>query len=207
MDSRELQLVEIVNLNDDLFLPWLDLFETAFPAPERVLVSSQLQLLRAKMAGATTDHHLLAALDGERALVGMLQYQVLPKIPAAFLWYFAIKPNERSKGLGSQMYQAMLKRLGPASPRAIIFEVEIPDDAPSDEQRRLAERRITFYRRLGARLLGGVHYIQQVGWHQPPIPMHVMLQPLLAMDPHDAYQLAKEVFEDSITQIGTPTLD
>ena len=38
--DEPLRIIEINSLNDDLLPAWLDLYETAFPANERVLVST-----------------------------------------------------------------------------------------------------------------------------------------------------------------------
>jgi hypothetical protein len=43
-----------------------------------------------------------------------------------------------------------------------VFEVEIPEQAESQEGRRLAESPIAFYQRQGAQLLGDVQYMQSV---------------------------------------------
>lgn len=40
----------------------------------------------------------------------------------------------------------------------MVMEVEVPELATTPDERRLAERRITFCRRLGVRLLRGVDY-------------------------------------------------
>jgi len=207
MDPKKLRYVELVNMDDDLLLPWLDLYETVFPPSERLLVSNQLQFLKRRAAGDGKDNHMVAALDAQGCLTGLLQYSIGPEASVAFLWYFAVQPTERGKGLGAEMYGELWNRLDAAACRALVFEVEIPEETESDEQRRLAERRITFYRRLGARLLRGVSHMQYVGWHQAPIPMHVMVhsrEPLVAQV---AYDIAKAVLEDSISQVAHLSLE
>ena len=207
MESNMLRFVEINDINDEFLLPWLDLYETAFLPTERILVSGHLMLLRRKAAGEVRHHHMLAALNAHRAVIGLLQYEILAETDAAFLWYMALQAKERNKGLGTRMYSELWDRLDVEACRDLVFEVEIPELAESYEDRRLAERRITFYRRQGAQLLGGVQYIQSVGWHQPPIPMHVMVHRRDRKSPQDAYNLAKAVFGDSITQVGRLSLE
>ena len=207
MESDTLRFVEITDINDDLLLPWLDLYETAFPPPERILISAHLRILKGKAAGEARHDHMLAALDAPGSLIGLLQYEILPEADAGFLWYLAVQAKERNRGLGTRMYRELWDRLDAETCSALVFEVEIPEHVESQEDRHLAERRIAFYRRQGAKLLGGVRYIQSVGWHQPSVPMHVMVHPRERIDPQAAYDLAKAIFEDSITQVGRLSLD
>ena len=67
------QLTEITTLDADLWLPWLDLYETAFLPAERMLVSFYLRLLREKQERLQPDHHLLA-VQCEESFVGLAHY-------------------------------------------------------------------------------------------------------------------------------------
>lgn len=205
--AEDLSIVEIADLNDDLLLPWLDLYETAFPPSEKILISSYLKLLRDKAAGRAQDHHLLAGLDPAGTLAAIAYYQVLREPPVAILWYLAVKPEARGAGIGSRLYREILRRLEPGDTQALLLEVEIPENGMTEEDRRNAQRRIAFYRRLGARLLRGVRYLQYVGWHQVPVPMHVMLHLLRPLSDATAYQLAKAVAGEWLTPVGTPHLE
>jgi len=199
-----MQVVEIYDLHDELLLPWLDLYETAFPPNERVLVSFILKVLKDKPLGQAQQYHLLAALDA-KTLIGMAMVELFPACHAALLWCLAITPNERSRGWGGKLYQEILRQLSRTN-AAMLFEVEMPEEAQSDQERQLAQRRIEFYRRQGARVLRGVHYMQYVGQHQPPLPMHVMVHPLQPMNPQAAFELAQTVFEEAIMQVGALAL-
>ncbi len=204
-----LHITEINDLYDDLLLPWLDLYETAFPPIERMLVSFYLRLLRAKGEGPWSDHHLLA-VQREGVFVGLAHYVMISAHNIGWLWMFAVTPEARNQGVGAAMYDKLLHRL-PAETVALLIEVERPDLAHTEAERQLAERRIAFYHRQGARLLEGVHYIQSVGPHQPSLPMHVMLHPLQPLDAETAFCLACAAFgsgagDESITQIGPVSL-
>lgn len=196
----DLHITEIADLNDDMLLPWLDLYETAFPPAERVLVSFYLRLLRDKQAGLQPNHHLLA-VQRARVFVGLAHYAVMAEHKLAWLWMFAVMPEARNHGVGAAIYGEIVRRL-PAGTIAMLIEVERPDLAHTKAERELAERRIAFYRRQGARLLEGVHYVQSVGPHQPPLPMHVMLHPLAPLDAEMAFRCAQAAFGDAITQTG-----
>jgi GNAT superfamily N-acetyltransferase len=195
MPSVPLQLVEITTLQDGLLPAWLDLYETAFPPTERVFVSRLLGMLG--RAGA----HMLAAIDENHLLVGMAFYTEVPEARAAFLWYFAMIPEARGHGLGMQFYHAILNRLD-ADDRMLVFDVEIPELAKTSEENRLAQRRIGFYRRLGARVLGGIEYTQQVEAHHPRLTMYLMVHPLRPLTAQEACDSARIFLDDTITPLG-----
>jgi GNAT superfamily N-acetyltransferase len=202
--DMDLHITEITDPDNALLLPWLDLYETAFPPPERMLVSFYLRLLREKRDGLHQHHHLLAA-QREGVFVGLAHYVEAAEHHLAWLWMFAVSPETRNQGIGATIYADVVRRL-PAGTIAVLIEVERPDLAHTEAERRFAERRIAFYRRQGAQLLGGVHYVQSVGPHQPPLPMCVMIHPLLPLDADAAFGLACAVLGDAITQTGALSL-
>jgi GNAT superfamily N-acetyltransferase len=198
---------EITHIEDDLLLPWLDLYETAFPPNEKILVSNHLETLKIKARGEAQDDIFLAALDSQGKLLGMARFQILPEVHAAILWYLAVTPRERSQGLGSKIYQEIIRRIGLVNVHALVMEVEIPELCHSEETRQFADRRIRFYHRHGARQLTGIHCLQHVGWHQPPTPMHILIHPLQRLEPQAAFDLAKCIFGDHLTQVGELSLE
>lgn len=204
----DLQFHEIVSLNDELYDPWLDLYQTAFPLNEQMRVSDHNRVLRSKAKGKAKEEHLLAALDREGKLVAMARYDDLPECRAAALWYMAVVPGLRSKGIGSRLYQHILQQLGAAQPaaEALLLEVETPELTHTPKERELAVKRIAFYQRNGAKLLRGIDYTQSVGW-QPPVRMSIMVHPLHAMAADEAFRLAECLFEDSLQQAGPLALE
>lgn len=207
MTAPNFSLHALTSLQDALLLPWLDLYETAFPPHEKMLVSEHLKILRQKEAGLEGQHHLLAVLDQHAHFAGLLRYQVLPEVGAAYLWYLAIEPRLRNSGLGSRVYQALIQRLVDAHLKMLVFEVEIPELQQHEAGQGTARRRIGFYQRQGARLVHGVDYLQYVGSHQPPTPMHLMVHPLVPLSPGDAFELAKFIFKDALRQVGDLRLE
>jgi GNAT superfamily N-acetyltransferase len=140
-----------------------------------VLVSTLLGVLKRRWL-ARMYQHLLSALDEEDRPVGMAMYSAPPEAPAANLWYLAVEPRARNNGIGVTIYREILRRIAAPVRQVLVYEVEIPDG-----QDTYAQHRIHFYQRQGAHQLKGIHYMQYVGWHQPPMPMHLMvhlLQPL-----------------------------
>jgi len=199
MMLSELKFVEITDINDDLLLPWLRLWETAFPPVERILVSDLLKVLKDKARGLSVYDHLIAALDESGKFVGLIQYEIWPEISLALFWYLAVDPDIRGRGLGAKCYAEVKRRAKEAGAKALLFEVELPEESDDPE---LARRRIEFYRRQGALLLSGIRYLQFIGTHQPVVPMHIMLHPFEPMTPRQAFGLARKVFGDYVTQTG-----
>jgi GNAT superfamily N-acetyltransferase len=203
---KSLTYQTICSLNDELLVDWLILYETAFPPEERLLVSTFVRTLQRKEQGERLSTEMLAAVDPERSLVGLAFYESHPKTSTIALWYLATHVAQRRQGFGSQIYQEIICRGRVLEYHAMVFEVEIPEYALSPEQKELAERRIRFYRRNGAKLLTGIHYTQSVGPHQPVTPMHLMFHPLKNINSHEAYQIAKQLFGDAVTQSGNLAL-
>jgi len=196
---------------DDPFLPaWLDLYETAFIPGERMLISTYLRLLKNRDDPESLRHHILAVVEpcseSVETLAGIVHYRTSEELRLATLWYLAIQPGLRGQGLGAQVYQAILERLDPNDFDLLLFEVEIPEIQPDGEHRRIAQRRIGFYQRQGAQLLGGIDYLQVVGPHQPGIPMHLMAHLLTDLSPQAVFERAKAVFGDCLSQTGELSL-
>ncbi|MEZ0395895.1 MAG: GNAT family N-acetyltransferase [Anaerolineales bacterium] len=186
---------------DPLLPAWLDLYETAFPYEERVLISTFWRVLEKTETGAPPDVVLSALVDSQGNLSGMAAYQMLPSLAAGFLWYLAIAPGGRGHGLGSAYYHFILEDVF-RSADLLLFEVEIPAHCEEAERRRNAERRIVFYQRNGAALLTGIHYMQSVGSHVPPTPMHLMVHARRPTTAEEAFKIAKTLFGDSLSQTG-----
>ena len=200
--TDELTFHEIANLQDDLLLPWLDLFETAFPANEKVLVSHFLALLKMKGKQQETTETMLAGVHPAGKLLGLACYQLIPAVGVAVLWYLAVDPEARDRGLGGQLYDHVTGLIDKTLYQALLLEVEIPELFKNDEERKRAARRINFYRRHGAYMLEGVDYLQFIGWHHPPTPMHLMVHPLRVLDASACFRLAKAYSGDALKQSG-----
>jgi len=204
----DLEFTELTSLDDERYDDYLDLYQTSFPLNEQMLVSSLNGLLRSIASGADEWSRMVVGIAPDSRVIAMAHYEIMPDEGAAALWYLAVLKSLRSGGIGSRLYREIVGRVTgvPDPPAALVFEVERPDHAHTPEDRGLAERRIEFYRRNGALLLGGVDYVQSVGW-QPEVPMHVMVHPLQSMTPEHALQLARTVLGDSVQPTHGPTLD
>lgn len=201
----ELTYHEIRSLQDPHYDDWLDLYQASFPLTEQVQISSLNRMLRAGPDIPSSSHFLVALeVTGETAALAL--YDDDAGGGSAALWYIAVTPDRRSRGLGTEVYREIRRRIA-AHPglRAIFLEVEDPETCTSAEERHLAERRIEFYRRHGALRLGGVAYIQSVGW-QPPLPMLLMVDLPAEMPPDEVRTMAQAVFGEAVQPQGKAEL-
>jgi len=89
----------------------------------------------------------------------MLAYAVCAPLSAhgwVLVAYFAVLPEHRSRGVGTQMLeqlQAMYARRA-----GLLVEVERPRDAPDEAERALRNRRVAFYVQRGFTLLPDMGY-------------------------------------------------
>jgi len=203
--SLELSFHQIESIQDEGYDDWLNLYQQSFPLNEQVLVSSLNKLLRAVEEESATT--FLLVRDDSGAAVGMALYECSAKCGCAALWYLAVRSDIRSKGLGGIIYREIISRIRSASSEitALAYEVELPEEAEDDAVRALAIRRIEFNRRNGAKLVGGIHYVQSVGW-QPPIRMHLMIHPFEEIGPETALEKLRCEFGEDVRKIGEITL-
>ena len=199
-----LKFVDITDCNDDLLIPWLDLYETSFPPEERVLVSSFLQLLKERAKGDYPDSYMQAVLDDDVRMVAAIRFDVVREFGATYFWYMAVDPSVRNRGIGSACFDEVVRRATEAGTRAMVLEVEMPDHSPDQE---MSARRIGFYRRHGAAMLTGIEYMQSVGPHQPAIPMHIMILPIEPVTPQEAFDMVHSLFGNAIKQVGELRLE
>ncbi|CAL1516501.1 GNAT family N-acetyltransferase [Chitinophaga sp. MM2321] len=129
------------------------LYEDAFPYEERRDWENLLALIA---SGKLSLLHI----SRDHAFAGFLCYWTLPDF--TFIEYFAIHPDARGGGIGSQIMQQLGTKFG-----NIVLEVE----PPLTEQ---AIRRIAFYERLGYQVFSQAY--QQPPYHDnyPPLELRLM---------------------------------
>ena len=205
--SNELRFIEIDRVDHELLPDWLNIYECSFPPEEKVLVSCFFGLLQKKYAGDMADSHMLAAVDDEAGVVGILRFDIDRDSRIAYLWYLAAREDLRGRGLGSKCFDEVVDRAKEAGIRALVWEVEMPEQQFELGHREFAERRISFYKRHGGKLLRGIQYIHTVGPHQPRILMNIMVCPIEPISPQDAFNVARILFGEYVMQIGELTLE
>jgi ribosomal protein S18 acetylase RimI-like enzyme len=188
--NERLWLREIVSEHDPMLGPCMNLYTSAFPPDERIPADSFAQALQRRAHGEETlprrHRRLAVALLGDRfagfcSFAGMIDQQASALEQYGALFYMAVDPNLRARGIGGFMFGCVQSMLATdaqwcgAKAMGLILEVERPDTAADAKVRDLRERRIKFYERLGCRLLKRIDYLQPaVDADHAPLRLHLM---------------------------------
>jgi len=129
---------------------WRRLYEAAFPAGER---ESEEKLRRLMDEGKMIVHETLTE-QGD--LLGFTMVSLASNF--SFLAYMATDPARRSGGIGTKHLKRLVELLKEQFPNHIGLFLEIEATDPdtvviSDEERPIRKRRLTFYQRIGARVV------------------------------------------------------
>lgn len=205
MVPQNLCIRRITDIQEDDFWNFLNLIVKAFPKNEQMLPGFFRNVLVKSEADGeeTCDMRILALHQGEDPegpFLGIGMYQLLREEKILYLWYLAIEPEFQNQGLGTWMYREILQRALAEIPdlRGVTFELERPDQAQDDTGRIEAERRITFYRRLGVQIASNIEYLQSVGSWQPVTLMYLCLQPLQQLSDSTVLKLLRYVYGDDM---------
>ena len=124
-----------------------EIYEASFPKSQRVpfdaLLASDGDANRVQLVGLQ-----------EGAVLVVLTMSWLESTDWWFLEYLAVAPETRSQGIGTRAWNEAIKRAGGSDAARIVFEVDPPEEADiGSSERAIRQRRVDFYRRLGAELL------------------------------------------------------
>ena len=107
--------------------------------------------------------------DGEKLAYAFIDSVAESRYVMIFL--YAVMAGGRGRGTGTRFMQALFEEYG--SMDGIILEVEKPEEASSEAERSIRERRISFYQRLGYQMVREIDYCIY------GVPMYIMVKPLL----------------------------
>ncbi|HJJ31676.1 MAG TPA: GNAT family N-acetyltransferase [Methanocorpusculum sp.] len=127
-----------VNVTDSSkeYEDFISLYHTAFP-PDELIPEDYL------FASLHMDGAAVAAYYADDLFVGFTYVIDAPHF--LFLYFFAVNPELRSQGFGSEIIREHLMKRYPGKP--IVLNVEVPDETAENNALRL--RRIAFYQRAG----------------------------------------------------------
>ena len=94
------------------------------------------------------------------------------------LFIYAVEPERRGQGVGSGFLRALIKERSEMD--GMYAEVEMPELAKNEEERRICEKRIAFYENLGFCRVKGLSY-RIYG-----VPMHLFYCPMGCEEMPDA---------------------
>ncbi|MBY0148931.1 GNAT family N-acetyltransferase [Neobacillus niacini] len=143
-----------------------------------------------KLLMSKKNYKLLLAKDPIiDEIVGYAFIYEFNQLQAIWLDYMAIDNRFRSSGYGAQLFKELTKWAG-----GIFIEVEIPEENEGGTRENQL-RRITFYERLGAKVLP-IPY--QLPTNEGGLPMY-----LYFWQSHDIERPSKEQIQEAITEVFT----
>jgi GNAT superfamily N-acetyltransferase len=151
------------------------LYDSAFPSTQREPRSVILETLR------RGDGVVIRARQNNHT-VGLAAAHMLRQPPVLFMVYLAVAPALRSRHIGAALFEKLWeegrRRYSDEGLKAegVVWEVDIPERAPSEEGFQQSRRRIIFFERLGGRLLPAAYFQPPVDGINP-VPMHLMFRP------------------------------
>jgi ribosomal protein S18 acetylase RimI-like enzyme len=195
---------EIASTSDPDWEAWKAIYADSFPEAERMSEDYFLRVFTQKAQGGDRNKHALSMRTGtEGRVLGMAYYEIVDSVATAYLWYLAIRYDYRGQGLGSRAYSELCRRMTEDRLDLLLFEVEIPEPTlEGPAVARVAEKRIAWYRGMGARVVEGVEYFQSVDTGAPPTQMYLMAHPFKPMGAEEVYERAKVIFEEALQQTG-----
>lgn len=163
--------VEVLASDDGLW----QLYDSAFPSTEREPRRVILDTLR------RGDGVAVRARQGAHT-VGLALAHMLRHPPALFIVYLAVVPELRSRHIGAALFEELwtagsrsyAARGTPAE--GMVWEVDVPERATTEQGLQQGRRRIAFFTRLGGELLPG-NYVQPPVDGTVSVPMHLMFRP------------------------------
>ncbi len=174
---------EIKDTNHKDFEEAMMIYEASFPSNER----QSKDTIKKRIEG-----NLYQMFIGrlKNKLVFMALLYPLKNTDFVLLDYMVTDENFRSKGIGAKFIKNILKKI---TPNYLILEVENPKYGANKEQR---ERRVKFYKRVGAKEMKNVRYIL------PPLSGNIPTEMVLMVLPnYDEGKIDGQLVKKLVTQI------
>jgi GNAT superfamily N-acetyltransferase len=165
----------ILSQADPAWPSFLQLLESSFPPEE---LESPAEVARQMETGH--GHQCLAWEDGDGALRGVVRAMALPVSRIGWIVHIALDPSARGRGQGALLLHKAKEwlRLHCEGLRGIVLEVERVEDARSEEERALREKRVAFFRAQGVTLLTHGYVQPPAREGHPPVPLSLYWLPV-----------------------------
>lgn len=161
---REYRLV--MEINSEEFDRIMVIYRSIFPENER--------LPEAKLAEKIANQEFQLLVSYEELKVSFMAILCpLKETKFTLLGYVAVAENLRGKGIGEDFLKYLEKDLKQKE-EFLLLEVENP---VLGDNREIKQRRLNFYRRLGAKILDNVRFLLPNLWNQTPPEMVLMIYP------------------------------
>lgn len=162
-----LQIKEINDVKNPDFKEAIKIYIDSFPANERQAPS----VIEKRVADKVS--RLLVGKWKDKVTCMALLYEFKNNKDFILLEYLGTDANYRSNGFGSKMMEYISKIVEKLQ-KTLIIEVENPNFGEKREEK---ERRIRFYKKVGAKLLKGARYVVPPLDGSEPIEMNLMILP------------------------------
>ncbi len=143
---------------------WWSIYHSSFPIAEQEPAAAILNCLN-KKAGMS-----LRVRDEESGdTIGIAHGQFLNALPSFMLIYIAIDKPYRGQQIGNKLLRYIEEKINAHYSHqthfGVVFEVDRPENFSIAQHQLLAERRISFYQKLG-------YEVEKIDYHQPPLSLH-----------------------------------
>ena len=146
--KMSIRFIQITDLNNQKTEQAFVIYRKSFPANER----QKEEVVRQRLNSGTED--MFAGLKDDAVIAMGLVFN-LSNSGFVLLDYFAVSEHERGSGTGTLFMQFLIQCYNQSN-KQMIMEVEDPQDGKNLEER---QRRVNFYRGLGAKCLQDVRYV------------------------------------------------
>jgi GNAT superfamily N-acetyltransferase len=166
---------EVKNFDSSQFECSIKIYESSFPPYETRPTEKVVEMLE-----NGCNYHLFVSLDN-RKVIGISLMYTMSDLGIGLLDYIAVTSEKQRKGIGTQLFNYTLKKFKSYVHNGIGLLMEIQKENGRDRQESVArKKRICFYMRLGAKILGGVNYLLPPLQHGVEAEeMYLMLRPLV----------------------------
>ena len=168
------------------------LFEKAFPD-----LAEDRDYIPRKLVDQTARGYpciLLAAHGEGESILGFALADFFEAIGYAYLDFIVTGAEQRGRGLGGALYEALREDLIDRGAMGLFLEVptDDPEQVPNPAHLKANKSRLKFYERYGARPIVNTLYDQQIRPGKPAEP-RLLYDPLESVDPLDSDELKKVI--------------
>ncbi len=190
---------ELLQIDDPAYCGFLELFIESFHAWGREPVPVLTQILKERGQSTQEPYYRKWVAEDDAGVMGMIRGAYLPTAGVGFVVHIAVSERARGKGIARQLLDAAeggFREDAKHRPyQGLVFEVERFQDAKTDREREIDSARLTFFDRIGARLVTPDYTQPPMGYWLPEMPLNLLLRP--TVDDVNLADLVKGFYADA----------
>jgi len=173
MHQSQMKSKEVEDFDSLEFKQSLEIYKSSFPSNETRSIEKVVAMLK-----DDRDYHLFIAKNNS-FVVGISLLYVFRSLNIVLLDYMAVSPNYQRRGIGKDLFTYTLQWCSSQIVNIIGLLMEIQkENVPDLHESLIRKNRISFYARLGAKVLDGVNYLLPSQDNGEPEEMYLMIAPL-----------------------------